>query len=183
MREGQFPPGSMGPKVEAAIRFLEGGGKRAIIAISNRRCRRCAARPAPTSCARSRLRRLPPDDRLVMLHASDNGQQAMSATNSPLQRVAIAGFGAIGMRIARALDAGIPGYELAAVSAHDRDKAQKRLSVLSRTVPVVTIEELEPLADLVIECAPAALLPSIATPFLRNGKTVIVLSAGALLSQ
>jgi carbamate kinase len=28
---GQFPAGSMGPKVEAAIRFLEGGGRRAII--------------------------------------------------------------------------------------------------------------------------------------------------------
>jgi carbamate kinase len=24
--EGHFPAGSMGPKVEAAIRFLEGGG-------------------------------------------------------------------------------------------------------------------------------------------------------------
>ena len=30
-RAGHFPPGSMGPKVDAAIRFLEGGGKRAII--------------------------------------------------------------------------------------------------------------------------------------------------------
>jgi len=29
---GQFPPGSMGPKIEAAIRFLAGGGRRAIIA-------------------------------------------------------------------------------------------------------------------------------------------------------
>lgn len=29
--QGQFPPGSMGPKVDAAIRFLEGGGRRAII--------------------------------------------------------------------------------------------------------------------------------------------------------
>jgi carbamate kinase len=28
---GQFPPGSMGPKVEAAMRFLEGGGKRVIV--------------------------------------------------------------------------------------------------------------------------------------------------------
>jgi carbamate kinase len=28
---GHFPPGSMGPKIEAAIRFLEGGGKRVII--------------------------------------------------------------------------------------------------------------------------------------------------------
>lgn len=30
--EGHFPPGSMGPKVEAAIQFLETGGKRAVIA-------------------------------------------------------------------------------------------------------------------------------------------------------
>lgn len=30
--EGHFPEGSMGPKVDAAIRFLEGGGERAIIA-------------------------------------------------------------------------------------------------------------------------------------------------------
>lgn len=29
--EGQFPKGSMGPKVEAAIRFVKSGGKRAII--------------------------------------------------------------------------------------------------------------------------------------------------------
>jgi carbamate kinase len=29
--DGQFPAGSMGPKVEAAIRFLEGGGARCII--------------------------------------------------------------------------------------------------------------------------------------------------------
>lgn len=28
---GHFPPGSMGPKIDAAIRFLEGGGRRAII--------------------------------------------------------------------------------------------------------------------------------------------------------
>ncbi|HRK17445.1 MAG TPA: carbamate kinase [Hyphomicrobiaceae bacterium] len=30
--EGHFPPGSMGPKIEAAIRFLDGGGKRVVIA-------------------------------------------------------------------------------------------------------------------------------------------------------
>lgn len=30
--EGHFPAGSMGPKIEAAIRFLEGGGERVIIA-------------------------------------------------------------------------------------------------------------------------------------------------------
>ena len=30
-KEGQFPPGSMGPKIEATIRFLEGGGEKVII--------------------------------------------------------------------------------------------------------------------------------------------------------
>ena len=32
MAEGHFPPGSMGPKVEACIRFLEAGGELAIVA-------------------------------------------------------------------------------------------------------------------------------------------------------
>ena len=31
LAEGQFPPGSMGPKVEAALRFLAGGGELAVI--------------------------------------------------------------------------------------------------------------------------------------------------------
>ncbi len=31
LNEGQFPPGSMGPKIEAAIEFLEGGGKEVVI--------------------------------------------------------------------------------------------------------------------------------------------------------
>lgn len=31
LREGQFPPGSMGPKIEAAIEFVERGGERAIV--------------------------------------------------------------------------------------------------------------------------------------------------------
>ena len=30
--EGHFPPGSMGPKIDASIRFIEGGGERVIIA-------------------------------------------------------------------------------------------------------------------------------------------------------
>jgi carbamate kinase len=29
--EGHFPPGNMGPKIEAVMRFLESGGKKAII--------------------------------------------------------------------------------------------------------------------------------------------------------
>jgi carbamate kinase len=31
MKEGHFPAGSMGPKVEAAVQFIKSGGKRAVI--------------------------------------------------------------------------------------------------------------------------------------------------------
>jgi carbamate kinase len=31
LAEGQFPPGSMGPKIDAACRFVEGGGSRTLI--------------------------------------------------------------------------------------------------------------------------------------------------------
>ncbi len=36
LARGEFPPGSMGPKVEAAIDFVEGGGTRAIITSAPR---------------------------------------------------------------------------------------------------------------------------------------------------
>lgn len=100
--------------------------------------------------------------------------------NVPL-RIAIAGLGAIGLKVAEALDRGIPGCALAAVSANNRGQAATRLAHLAHPPPVVAIEELEPLADLVIECAPASLLPAIAEPFLRAGKSVLVLSVGAIL--
>lgn len=35
-QEGQFPPGSMGPKVEAAIRFVETSGRRTVITSADR---------------------------------------------------------------------------------------------------------------------------------------------------
>jgi aspartate dehydrogenase len=98
-------------------------------------------------------------------------------------RVAVAGIGAIGMAVAEALEKGVSGCRLSAVSAKDVKKAKERLAHFKQNIPVVTIEELESLADLVLECAPGALLPRIIEPFLKAGKTAIVLSAGALLAN
>jgi len=98
-------------------------------------------------------------------------------------RVAVAGLGAVGTKIAETLDRGVPGCVLAAVSARNKQAAAKRLSSLTRPVPVADIDRLEPLADIVVECAPADLLPRVAEPFLHAGKTVIVLSAGAILAH
>jgi aspartate dehydrogenase len=116
-----------------------------------------------------------------MKHSVENQRQAIARSPQAALRVAVAGLGAIGLKVADALDKGIPGCVLTAVSANDKSKAAKRLSRFDRAVPVVTLAELEPLADIVVECAPAKLLPAIAEPFLRAGKTVIVLSAGAIL--
>jgi aspartate dehydrogenase len=118
-----------------------------------------------------------------MKNLSETELQHAARAAKPALRVAVAGLGAIGLKLAEALDRGIPGCVLAAVSANDRDKAAKRLAHLARAVPVVSLDELEPSADIVVECAPAKLLPAIAEPFLLAGKTVIVLSAGAILSH
>ena len=124
--------------------------------------------------------------------AAPGGAAARAGTAAAPLRVAIAGLGAIGLELARRLtpgllpgDAGVgvPGMRLVAVAARDRDRAATTLAAAGVTVPVVTIEELEPLADIVVECAPAALLSSIAEPVLRAGKELIVLSVGALLDR
>ena len=45
LADGQFPPGSMGPKVDAAVAFLDSGGRRAIITSASRLVDAVAGRP------------------------------------------------------------------------------------------------------------------------------------------
>lgn len=102
--------------------------------------------------------------------------------NIPSTRVAIAGLGAIGQALAKRLAAGaVPGVRLTAVSAKRLDRAEIFAATLSHRVNVLPIEALEAQADIVIECAPAALLGDIIGPFLRARKRAVVLSVGALL--
>jgi aspartate dehydrogenase len=98
-------------------------------------------------------------------------------------RVAIAGLGPIGKGAAEALDAGIDGLVLTAVAVQNPAKHQGWLERLKNPPAVLPIERLSEVADIVIECAPAKLLRSIVAPFVTQGKTAIVLSAGALLES
>jgi aspartate dehydrogenase len=100
-----------------------------------------------------------------------------------MQRVAIAGFGAIGKVVAERLDQGLDGLALAAVSARDVARAEQGMSGFARKVPVLPLARLWEKADIVVECAPAALLRDIAEPALTAGRTLIVLSCGALLDN
>ena len=98
-------------------------------------------------------------------------------------RVAIAGLGPIGKKVAEALDQGIDGMVLAAVSAQNPEKHRSFVDTLATAPAVLPIEKLAAVADIVIECAPAKLIRSIVAPFVTRGKTAIVLSAGALLEN
>ena len=98
-------------------------------------------------------------------------------------RVAIAGLGPIGRKVAEALDRGIDGLVLSAVSARHPEKHRDWLGKLTKTPAVLPIEKLSDVADIVIECAPARLVRSIVAPFVTKGKAAIVLSAGALLEN
>jgi aspartate dehydrogenase len=102
---------------------------------------------------------------------------------STTTKVAIAGLGAIGTEIAKALDAGIDGLELAAVSAANIDKHRPWLDKLMKVPAALPIEALADAADIVIECAPSKLVRSIVAPVVSRGKTAIVLSVGALLEN
>jgi aspartate dehydrogenase len=99
------------------------------------------------------------------------------------QRVAVVGLGPIGTKVVEALDLGIDGLVLAAVSVNDPAKHQRFLAGLKQPPAVLPIEALADVADMVIECAPAKLVRSIAAPFVSRGKTAVVLSVGALLEN
>ena len=98
-------------------------------------------------------------------------------------RVAIGGFGAIGKAVARRLDRGIEGLTLAAVSARDTVRAAEAMTDFAKPVPILPLARLGEAAEIVVECAPAAVLRDIAEPALAQGRTVVVLSCGALLDN
>jgi aspartate dehydrogenase len=97
--------------------------------------------------------------------------------------VAVGGLGAIGFAVTRALDEGIEGLRLTAVSARNRDKAQAKIGELRRPVPVVGLAELAEHAEVVVECAPAACFLEIAEPAVAGGRVLVTVSPGALLSH
>ena len=98
-------------------------------------------------------------------------------------RVAIGGLGTIGAWLAERLDRGIPGLNLAAVSARDTDKAGRRVAAFQDPVRVLPLNVLAEHADVVVECAPAALFDEIAEPAVEAGRILVPASVGALLDR
>ncbi len=99
-------------------------------------------------------------------------------------RLAIAGLGAIGLKVARRVDAGeIEGLILTAVAARDGAKAERIISAFRNPPKLAPLDRLADEADVVVECVPAAHFLAVAEPVLRAGRTLMPLSVGALLGH
>ena len=99
-------------------------------------------------------------------------------------KVGLAGLGAIGRAMARKLhDGALPDTTLAGVCARDYAKARAFMDEISCPAPVLTVEALAQIADLVVECAPAAVFGEIAVAVLSEGKVFMALSVGQLLER
>jgi aspartate dehydrogenase len=84
--------------------------------------------------------------------------------------------------LAARLDQGMPGLRLVAVSARDPDGARARMA-LARPVPVLPLTELAARADVVVECAPAAVFREVAAPAIEAGRIFMPASVGQLLEH
>jgi aspartate dehydrogenase len=99
-------------------------------------------------------------------------------------KLGIAGLGAIGMAVARAVDAGtVPGLRLVAASARDRAKAQKVVAGFRSPPRVVGLAELAEAADVVVECLPSQHFAAVAGPAIERGRIFMPLSVGALIDH
>lgn len=98
-------------------------------------------------------------------------------------RVAVAGLGAVGLPVARALASHqIPGLQLAAVSASSvASGVEKLASIGAAGVPCVPIENLAAQAEIVVEALPPDLFTAVAEPTLAAGKTLVALSVTQVL--
>ncbi len=96
-------------------------------------------------------------------------------------KIAIAGLGTIGFKVAKDLHQGIPGLELLAVSSGRREIARARLAEAGMDLPVLSNAELPEGAKIIVDCAPSAAFREIAEAALNAGRILVTVSGAALL--
>ena len=102
-------------------------------------------------------------------------------TGGKVLRVGLAGLGAVGMVVARRLEAGIPGLALAAVSVRDVEKAKRSLPRIGNGVEATDPGGLAALSDVVVEGLPPTSFMAVAGPAIAAGRVFMPLSVGQIL--
>jgi aspartate dehydrogenase len=98
-------------------------------------------------------------------------------------RVGLAGLGAVGLEVARRIEAGVPGLVLAAVSVRDPDKARRNLPQVGERIVVLPAKALAEACDIVVECLPPALFCGVALSAIERTRLFMPLSVGQLLEN
>src|SRR4051812_22675971 len=107
----------------------------------------------------------------------------MDARKGPL-KLAIAGLGAIGLPVARRVDAGgVPGLVLVAVSVRDEVKARTAMAGFRQPPALMGLAALAEAADVIVECLPSAHFLDVAEPAIARGRIFMPLSVGALIDH
>ena len=98
-------------------------------------------------------------------------------------KIGLVGCGAIGTEIAKAIDSGEIDANLVAVCDHNPETAIALIDSLRAKPIKAKLEELVSLSDLVVEAASQKAVPAIAIAALEKGKSLMIMSVGALVDQ
>lgn len=115
-------------------------------------------------------------------HQGERRFDRLMQAKQPL-RVGLAGLGAVGLAVAKRLEAGLEGLTLSAVAVRDADKAKRNLPRLGAGIPLVSAAELPSHSDIIVECLPSSLFRDVAIPAIDAGKIFMPLSVGQLLEH
>ena len=95
-------------------------------------------------------------------------------------KIGLVGCGAIGSEIAKAIDQGKISARLVAVCDHNPDTANELINTLKEKPVRANLEELVNSSDIVVEAASQRAVPAIARATLEMGKSLLIMSVGAL---
>lgn len=100
-------------------------------------------------------------------------------------RIVIGGFGNVGEQIARKLlDDETGSFEIAAIAARDRRKAEAKAGKLGLSVPIISADQApEFFPGVLVECSTYDSFREVVEPSLRAGGHVIAISVGALAAN
>ena len=96
-------------------------------------------------------------------------------------KIGLVGCGAIGAEIAKAIDNGEISAELVAVCDRNQARADDLIKSLKYKPVKADLDDLLDLSDLVVEAASQSAVPVIARATLSKGKSIMIMSVGALV--
>ncbi|MCD1296015.1 aspartate dehydrogenase [Methanocella sp. CWC-04] len=98
-------------------------------------------------------------------------------------RIGIVGTGAIGKEIARAIDSGIVPAKLEAIWDRDEEEAKSFAATLKSKPKVLPLKELVEESNFVVEAASQAAVKEVGIAALGAGRSVMIMSVGALADK